>query len=127
MNPQKRLDPLTERDREIERLRVENEKLKSSLGLLQPVADAAVAVEVAKNAGYRLYEISRAIFDAEALLADAEDEAYTAFNQAVTEYRALTEPLSPSTQAAIEKGLAKLEDERALEKIAYQQGGNASL
>jgi hypothetical protein len=49
---------------------------------------------------------------------------------AIASYRALTEPLSPKTQADLDHALQALrekEESGELEKIAYQQGGNASL
>ena len=102
MTEPKHKNPLAERDwlrREYGRMRVENESLKSRLAAAKKVADAAVAVEIAGNARIEVglavepnYESALDTRDAVTLLFDAQLKAMTALNEAVTEYRALTEP-----------------------------------
>lgn len=85
-------------------------------GPLMKIARAAVASRIAGNAHCYINGIEPRDYDALAELAVAQDEAESAFNDALIEYRSLTEygalhsyALSPPKQAAVDRGIERAE------------------
>lgn len=113
---------LAEALKQVAALMREAVELNTSLDAARKVATAAVAYLAAVDS-FGETRSAKEYFD-------RYNPANEDLRAAIASYRALTEPLSPKTQADLDHALQALrekEESGELEKIAYQQGGNASL